>query len=78
MGKRPAKRQSKPAKPSGEKLTHIGAYLPDSFRLGLFVAKGKTGDNVNVLLARAINLLFQDLGLPTVKYVPPPQGRPKG
>jgi hypothetical protein len=42
----------------------------------LFAAKGRTGDNVNVLLARAINLLFQDLGLPTVRYVPPPQGRP--
>ncbi len=55
-----AKAQSRDGK------VHIGAYLPPDFKRSLMRVRAETGEDVQTLLARALNDLFRAHNVPVV------------
>ena len=45
---------------------HIGAYLNPDFKRGLRMVQAITGDDIQALLARALNDLFRAHSVPVV------------
>lgn len=52
--------------PSREGKVHIGAYLNPDFKRGLRMVQAITGDDIQALLARALNDLFRAHSVPVV------------
>jgi len=52
--------------PSREGKTHIGAYLSPDFKRSLRLVQAQTGEDVQQLLARALNELFRAHNVPVV------------
>lgn len=52
--------------PSREGKTHIGAYLNPGFKRSMRLVQAETGEDVQQLLARALNELFRAHKVPVV------------
>jgi hypothetical protein len=52
--------------PSREGKVHIGAYLPDGFRRSVRLVQAQTGEDMQTLLARALNELFRGHNVPVI------------
>jgi hypothetical protein len=52
--------------PSREGKTHIGAYLNPDFKRSMRLVQAQTGEDVQQLLARALNELFRAHNVPVV------------
>jgi hypothetical protein len=52
--------------PSREGKTHIGAYLNPDFKRSMRLVQAETGEDVQQLLARALNELFRAHKVPVV------------
>lgn len=52
--------------PSREGKTHIGAYLHPDFKRSLRLVQAQTGEDVQQLLARALNELFRAHNVPVI------------
>lgn len=52
--------------PSREGKTHIGAYLNPDFKRSMRLVQAQTGEDVQQLLARALNELFRTHNVPVV------------
>jgi hypothetical protein len=52
--------------PSREGKVHIGAYLPDGFRRSVRLVQAQTGEDMQTLLARALNELFRAHNVPVI------------
>jgi hypothetical protein len=52
--------------PSREGKTHIGAYLHPDFKRSLRLVQAQTGEDVQELLARALNELFRAHNVPVI------------
>jgi hypothetical protein len=52
--------------PSREGKTHIGAYLNPDFKRSMRLVQAQTGEDVQELLARALNELFRAHNVPVV------------
>jgi hypothetical protein len=56
-----------PAKPlSRQGKIHIGAYLPADFKRSLMLVRAQTGEDVQTLIAKALNDLFRAHDVPVV------------
>lgn len=53
--------------PSRAGRVHIGAYLPGDFKRSLMLVRAQTGDDVQTLLARALNDLFRAHNVPVIE-----------
>ena len=63
----PAK--TRPAKASSrEGKVHIGAYLPEGFQTSILAVRAQTREDVQTLLARALNDLFRAHNVPVVDH----------
>jgi hypothetical protein len=47
---------------------HIGAYLPPGFKRSLMRVRAETGEDVQTLIARALNDLFRAHNVPVVDH----------
>ncbi len=66
---RPAEAPQSPASykaPSREGKIHVGAYLNPDFKRSLRLVQAQTGEDVQRLLARALNELFRAHNVPVV------------
>ncbi len=52
--------------PSREGKIHVGAYLNPDFKRSLRLVQAQTGEDVQQLLARALNELFRSHNVPVV------------
>jgi len=52
--------------PSREGKTHIGAYLHPDFKRSLRLVQAQTGEDVQELLARALNEIFRAHNVPVI------------
>ena len=52
--------------PSREGKTHIGAYLHPDFRRSLRLVQAETGEDVQSLIAQALNDLFRAHNVPVI------------
>ncbi len=52
--------------PSREGKTHIGAYLHPDFKRSLRLVQAQTGEDVQSLLAKALNDLFRAHNVPVI------------
>ncbi len=52
--------------PSREGKTHIGAYLHPDFKRSLRLVQAETGEDVQHLIARALNDLFRAHNVPVI------------
>lgn len=52
--------------PSREGKIHIGAYLPADFKRSLMLVRAQTGEDVQTLIAKALNDLFRAHNVPVV------------
>jgi len=52
--------------PSREGKVHIGAYLPKDFKRSLMMVRAATGEDVQTLVAKALNDLFRAHNVPVV------------
>ncbi len=52
--------------PSREGKTHIGAYLHPDFKRSLRLVQAQTGEDVQQLIARALNELFRAHNVPVI------------
>jgi hypothetical protein len=52
--------------PSRDGKTHIGAYLHPDFRRSLRLVQAETGDDVQSLIAKALNDLFRSHNVPVI------------
>ncbi len=52
--------------PSREGKTHIGAYLPPDFKRSLRLVQAQTGEDVQSLIAKALNDLFRAHNVPVI------------
>ena len=59
---RPAKASSREGK------VHIGAYLPEGFQTSILAVRAQTREDVQTLLARALNDLFRAHNVPVVDH----------
>lgn len=58
-----------PAKASSrEGKVHIGAYLPEGFQTSILAVRAQTREDVQTLLARALNDLFRAHNVPVVDH----------
>jgi hypothetical protein len=58
---------ARPPKPSSrEGKVHVGAYLPRGFKRSLMLVRAQTGEEVQTLLAQALNDLFRAHDVPVV------------
>jgi hypothetical protein len=57
---------AKPASRDGK--VHIGAYLPPGFKRSLMRVRAETGEDVQTLIARALNDLFRAHNVPVVDH----------
>jgi hypothetical protein len=55
---------SKPSSREGK--IHIGAYLPGDFKRSLMLVRAQTGEDVQTLIAKALNDLFRAHNVPVV------------
>jgi hypothetical protein len=56
-------------KPSSrEGKIHIGAYLPEDFKRSLMLVRAQTGEDVQTLIAKALNDLFRAHNVPVVGH----------
>jgi hypothetical protein len=62
----PAPRVASYKAPSREGKTHIGAYLNPDFKRSMRLVQAQTGEDVQQLLARALNELFRAHNVPVV------------
>jgi len=60
------KPKGSPVAASREGKVHIGAYLNPDFKRGLRMVQAVTGDDIQGLLARALNDLFRAHNVPVV------------
>jgi len=60
----PAAPTSKPSSREGK--IHIGAYLPADFKRSLMLVRAQTGEDVQTLIAKALNDLFRAHNVPVV------------
>lgn len=59
----------KPAKSaSREGKVHVGGYLPSDFKRSLMLVRAQTGEDVQTLIAKALNDLFRAHDVPVVDY----------
>ena len=54
--------------PSRNGKVHIGAYLPPGFKRSLMRVRAETGEDVQTLIARALNDLFRAHNVPVVDH----------
>jgi hypothetical protein len=55
------------AKPASRKgKVHIGGYLPADFKRSLMLVRAQTGEDVQTLIAKALNDLFRAHNVPVV------------
>jgi hypothetical protein len=47
---------------------HIGAYLPEGFQTSILAVRAQTREDVQTLLARALNDLFKAHNVPVVDH----------
>ena len=59
---RPAKASSRAGK------VHIGAYLPEGFQTSILAVRAQTREDVQTLLARALNELFRAHNVPVIDH----------
>jgi hypothetical protein len=52
--------------PSRAGKTHIGAYLPPDFKRSLRLIQAQTGEDVQSLIAKALNDLFRAYNVPVI------------
>jgi hypothetical protein len=52
--------------PRREGRTHIGAYLAPDFKKSLLLVRAQTGEDVQTLIAKALNDLFRAHNVPVV------------
>jgi hypothetical protein len=52
--------------PSREGRVHIGAYLPPDFKRSLMLVRAQTGQDVQTLVAQALNDLFRAHNVPVI------------
>jgi hypothetical protein len=64
----PAPRAASYKAPSREGKTHIGAYLNPDFKRSMRLVQAQTGEDVQQLLARALNELFRAHNVPVVDH----------
>jgi hypothetical protein len=57
-----------PKTPSREGKIHIGAYLPGDFKRSLMLVRAQTGQDVQTLIAQALNDLFRAHNVPVVDH----------
>ena len=57
---------AKPASREGK--VHIGGYLPADFKRSLMLVRAQTGEDVQTLIAKALNDLFRAHNVPVVDY----------
>ena len=57
---------AKPASREGK--VHIGGYLPGDFKRSLMLVRAQTGEDVQTLIAKALNDLFRAHNVPVVDY----------
>lgn len=60
------KRAGSSLAPSREGRVHIGAYLPYDFRTAVRLLQAVTGEDLQTILARALNEQFRQNNLPEV------------
>jgi len=53
---------------SREGKVHIGAYLPEGFQTSILAVRAQTREDVQTLLARALNDLFRAHNVPVVDH----------
>jgi hypothetical protein len=51
-----------------EGKTHIGAYLAPEFKKSLLLVRAQTGEDVQTLIAKALNDLFRAHNVPVVEH----------
>lgn len=51
-----------------EGKVHIGAYLPEGFQTSILAVRAQTREDVQTLLARALNDLFKAHNVPVVDH----------
>jgi hypothetical protein len=54
--------------PSREGKTHIGAYLHPDFKRSLMLVRAHTGQDVQTLIAQALNDLFRAHNVPVIDH----------
>jgi hypothetical protein len=54
--------------PSREGKIHLGAYLPAGFKSSLRLVQAQTGEDVQSLLAKALNDLFRAHKVPVIDH----------
>jgi len=57
-------RRAAPSQPAGK--VHIGAYLPAGFQTSILAVRAQTREDVQTLLARALNDLFRAHNVPVI------------
>lgn len=57
---------AKPKAPSREGKAHIGAYLHPDFKRSLRLIQAQTGEDVQSLIAKALNDLFRAHNVPVI------------
>jgi len=62
----PAAASAKPKAPSREGKIHIGAYLHPDFKRSLRMVQAQTGQDIQALLALALNDLFRGHNVPVI------------
>ena len=58
--------QSAPKVSSRAGKVHIGAYLPEGFQTSLLAVRAQTREDVQTVLARALNDLFRSHNVPVI------------
>jgi hypothetical protein len=58
---------AKPKAPSREGKAHIGAYLHPDFKRSLRLIQAQTGEDVQSLIAKALNDLFRAHNVPVIE-----------
>lgn len=53
---------------SREGKVHIGAYLPEGFQTSILAVRAQTREDVQTLLARALNELFRAHNVPVIDH----------
>lgn len=62
----PTNTRAAPKPASREGKVHIGGYLPADFKRSLMLVRAQTGQDVQTLLAQALNDLFRAHNVPVV------------
>ena len=64
----PTAAASGPGKSGREGKVHIGAYLNANFKKSLMLVRAQTGQDVQTLIAQALNDLFRAHNVPVVDH----------